>query len=188
MSMSSEVPSFNLIFVGVVVFFLLDDVQSIGQEEVDRVDRGQTEAEGNRDAGEYLGHTQNIGNCGLENTSDIEEVIGILRADNGKHDEDGKLKDADDEHERFLCLAMQQVDDDVNAEVGMLAVSVGAADENRPDKQARDYLLAPLKRRAEHVAHDDVQVNYNDTGHEGRAGNDSVEVFQYVLKGYFFLH
>ena len=83
---------------------------------------------------------------------------------------------------------MQQVDDDVNAEVGMLAVSVGAADENRPDKQARDDLLTPLERGVEHVAHDDVQVNDDDTSHEGRAGNDSVEVFQYVLKGYFFLH
>ena len=186
--MSSEVPSFNLIFVGVVVFFLLDDVQSIGQEEVDRVDRGQTEAERHSNAGEYLGHTQDIGNCGLINTSDREEILCILRADNGKHDENGKLKDADDEHERFLCLAMQQVDDDVNAEVGMLAVSVGAADENRPDKQARDDLLTPLERGVEHVAHDDVQVNDDDTSHEGRAGNDSVEVFQYVLKGYFFLH
>ena len=112
-SMSSEVPSFNLIFVGGVVFFLLDDVQSIGQEEVDRVDRGQTEAERHSNAGEYLGHTQNIGNCGLENTSDIEEVIGILRADlynyyifrtefGGYMIPKSELGDKSDEFQRFI--------------------------------------------------------------------------------------
>ena len=40
----------------------------------------------------------------------------------------------------FFCLAMQQVDDDVNAEVGMLAVSGALPMKKRPDKQARDYL------------------------------------------------
>lgn len=167
---------------------LFNEVEPVCKQEINGINSRESKAERHRDTRVYFGHTQNVGQSGLIYALDKEKVVGVLCAYDGEHDKGKKLEDGDDVSHDLLSLAVHEVDDDVDAEMSVLAVGVCASDENRPDEKSGDDFLAPLKGGLEEVTHDDVEVNKDNARCKGRAGNDRVKVDKNKFRCVFFLH
>ena len=163
-------------------------MEPVGQQEIDGINRGETKADRHGNADPPLGEAKYIRNIGLIDTADIDQVIHILGTDHGEHDQDQQFKDTDDILNDSLCLAVHQIDDDVNTQMGMLAVCICAAYEYSPYEQAGNHLVVPLKRMVEEVPHKDIEVGDDNTQRKRCAGDDSVIVGNNFFLGFLYLH
>lgn len=188
MSMPLEITLLYLVIVIVIAGFDLYDMQSVSQQEPDGVDDGEGEADRHGDADPPSGETQNVRHVGLIHAADVYKVIYVLNTDNRQHDENCKLKHADDILNYRSSLGLERVGDDINTKMGMFTVSIRAAYEHRPDEETGDDLVVPLERMVEEVAHDNVEVCNHNAGRKGSAGDDSVKISQNFFESDFFLH
>ena len=157
--------------------------------EISGIDDRQAKADRHRDTGPPLGNTQKIGHDDLELAGAVvNEVVNVLGADAGEHDQHEQLHNGHDGLDNLPDSLRQDVDQNIDAQVRMLAVGICAADEDSPDEEAGNHFFRPVNRVVKEVAHDDVGVNKHDADGQRHTGDDGVEVRENGLECNLILH
>ena len=101
---------------------------------------------------------------------------------------DRRKDDVHDEFNGFARLVGNEVNDDVHAQMRMLAVRVGTAHKDGPDEEAGHHFIRPLDGIVEKIAKNNVGIDENHAQGQRRPADDRVKVRQDSLEKRFLFH